>query len=427
MKKKYIVLVILVILSSVLFYKSDIFLSKVKQYLPQTIKTTIKEFFVGKETLSDLKKFSRMNYNQKLLPKVEFTNMNFKEVFLNDLEDISNKFFMELFEDKLIIIDNKGKTFFIKKKFITNSESLNWTKVNTNLNPDNVRITDVLVLKNEIYISYQKLDLKNECNTVNISKASLLNKKLNFEIFFTSSECIDFKAGRMASYNHNGKEGILLTTNSFCNVKELAQDNNSLIGKILFIELETSNYIIFSKGHRNPQGLTTVNNLILSAEHGPTGGDEINLIQFGQNYGWPISSYGEPDNNCSRESSRTYEYFKSHSKYGFIEPIYAFVPSIGINQIIEVPDNFSEYWKNNFLVTSLANGTIYRILLDKNYEKLFYHEKIFIGKRMRDIIYSDEFNVFLIALEGEGKISFPSKGSYGTGKNPYPSIGILSN
>ena len=63
--------------------------------MPQTIKTLDKEFFVGKETLSDLKKFSRMNYNQKLLPKVEFTNMNFKEVFLNDLEDISNKFFME--------------------------------------------------------------------------------------------------------------------------------------------------------------------------------------------------------------------------------------------------------------------------------------------------------------------------------------------
>ena len=112
-----------------------------------------------------------------------------------------------------------------------------------------------------------------------------------------------------------------------------------------------------------------------------------------------------------------YEYFKNHSYHGFIEPIYAFVPSIAINQIIKVPDNFSEYWKNNFLVTSLAGRQIQRILFDKNFTKLIFNEKIYIGSRIRDIYYIKEFNVFLLALEGDAS----------PGGNQIPSIGILSN
>ena len=46
-------------------------------------------------------------------------------------------------------------------------------------------------------------------------------------------------------------------------------------------------------GHRNPQGLLVFDNIVLSTEHGPRGGDEINKIMFGKNYGWPISSYGK--------------------------------------------------------------------------------------------------------------------------------------
>ena len=97
----------------------------------------------------------------------------------------------------------------------------------------------------------------------------------------------------MSYYNHYGKEGLLVTTSTGIEGDE-AQDDNSSFGKILFIDFENKDSIIFSKGHRTPQGLSVENDLILSAEHGPRGGDEINLIEFGNNYGWPISSYGEP-------------------------------------------------------------------------------------------------------------------------------------
>ena len=76
-------------------------------------------------------------------------------------------------------------------------------------------------------------------------------------------------------------------------MKKKSQDLESFFGKIWFFELATKNKILFSVGHRNPQGLIVSDNIVISTEHGPYGGDEINNIKFGKNYGYPISSYGE--------------------------------------------------------------------------------------------------------------------------------------
>jgi len=433
MRKKYILLIILLISFFVFFHNIDSIRFMLGMYLPTKTKVLIKELFFGKGTTEQFRKnkeYGKMNYNQKLLPETQFTNINFKEVLLHDLnyrkgssykliyQPLSIKFFIEQFNDYLVTVDLEGKVFFINMQFITVLEDFNWIEVNSNLNSQDIKVKDVLILNNEIYISYAEFgsEVKN-CETINISKAKISKKELNFEIFFKSKACERlFNAGRMVFYNHDGKEGLLVTTSAPGIQRNLAQDDNSPFGKILFIDFETNNYTIFSKGHREPQGLAIDGKFILSAEHGPRGGDEINLIQFGQNYGWPISSYGEPYLDLEK-SSKVYDYLKNHSDHGFIEPIYSFVPSIGINQIIKVPDDFSEYWKNNFLVTSLGGKTIYRILFDKNFTKIKFHEKIYIGKRIRDIIYSKKFNVFLLALEGQG-----------TSKTDRtPNIGILSN
>ena len=147
----------------------------------------------------------------------------------------------------------------------------------------------------------------------------------------------------------------------------LAQDDNSLYGKILFIDFENQNAQIISKGHRNPQGLLVDKGIILSTEHGPYGGDEINKIILDGNYGWPLSSYGENYKYSTKILKDRNDYIlkKSHYDYNYIEPIYSFVPSIGISEIIKVPNNFSKYWKNNYLITSLNGRSLYRVLFDK--------------------------------------------------------------
>ena len=275
MKKIFIVIILLLISFFVFSFNLDIIRSTAKKYLPTETKTLVKKLFFGEERLEELRQlneYSKMNYNQKVLPETQFTNMYLKEVLLNDLKPISIKFFIEQSDEDLIIVDHKGKFFFINKNFIVDPKDLNWIHVSSNLNSPNVRIKDVLILNSEIYVSYVEFDETLKCDSINISRAKISKKELDFEIFFTSKECQSFNAGRMVFYNHNDEDGLLLTTTAECKNGKLAQDDNSIRGKILFIDFKTKNYKIFSKGHRNPQGLTVEKNFILSAEHGPTGG-----------------------------------------------------------------------------------------------------------------------------------------------------------
>ena len=153
-----------------------------------------------------------------------------------------------------------------------------------------------------------------------------------------------------------------------------------------------------SKGHRNPQGLLVDKSNIISTEHGPRGGDEINKIELGGNYGWPIASYG------GSYFDKDLKYKKNHKDNGFIEPIFSFVPSIGISEIIKIPESFSETWKNNFLITSLNGRSFYRIKFSDELNKILFSEQIFIGERIRDIKYDFNLELILIALESEGNL-----------------------
>ncbi|MDC1014824.1 PQQ-dependent sugar dehydrogenase, partial [Candidatus Pelagibacter sp.] len=265
------------------------------------------------------------------------------------------------------------------------------------------------VYNKKIYMSYIKEI--NDCQYLNISVADLNFQTLKFNNFHSFKECGNFiQAGRIVSYKHNGIDGLLFSTSNQIpddTDKNLhpPQDDESIFGKILFFDLETKEYIIFSKGHRNIQGLYTEGDLILSTEHGPKGGDEINRIKFKENYGWPLASYGE---KYSSYNSKTY-YKKNHISQGFQEPIFAYVPSIAISEIIRLPNEFSENFQNNFIITTLAQRHIHRVKFDKNFEKLIFDEKILIDERIRDIVYIKKNNLILMAFEEKGEIGLLSK------------------
>ena len=400
-----------------------------KKLIKPKFREIIKEKILGKKTVdyfNFLTEKANINYHQKILPNTEFINLSFKDFLLdelitNDQYSIQIRYHIEEFYDDLIIIDIAGNIFFINKNIIKNLKNFNSKKVISNIDFKNKNIKDTLVLNDEIYISYSHIvdGLEHEsgkCTKIVVSRAKISKEKLIFTNFFKSKECfITFNAGRMVAYTHNDKKGLLLSTEAAKTAKHLAQDENSLLGKILFIDFEEKKPLIFSKGHRNPQGLLVDNNQIIATEHGPRGGDEINLIEFGNNYGWPIASYGEPY-KIAKKDTKIIHYLKNHDENGFIEPIFSFVPSIGISQIIKVPDKFSDHWKNSYLVASLAGKVIYRVVLDKNLSKVIYYEKIYIGKRIRDMIFIDDYNVFILALEGHAEAH----------RTKTPSIGILS-
>jgi hypothetical protein len=167
--------------------------------------------------------------------------------------------------------------------------------------------------------------------------------------------------------------------NVFMSSRLEAQRPDNDFGKILKIDLRTKIKSIVSIGHRNPQGLTaTSSGTIYATEHGPRGGDELNAIVDGRNYGWPVTTLGT--------HYTTYDW-PNHGdraqEQGFEPPVFAWLPSIGVSNLMEV-ENFDPAWDGDLLVTSLKAQSVYRLRRDGS-GRIVYSEPILLDHRLRDI------------------------------------------
>jgi hypothetical protein len=370
---------------------------KVFHVLPDVLKSSLM-IFTGRRSFNNL--FN--DYNIKFLPETENVFLEFEKFKTSFDKNKGTTFFIETHDDKLILASKSGEFFIADIRDLKKGslKKINQKiKTNRTNKKQNISINDILIIKKEIFVL--QVTKNDECNKLEIY-SSKIDIDLNFRTFKSFDECVgpNLVAGGMEEYFHKNKKGIIISTaNAESNaLQSKAQSNNSIMGKILFIANESKEIEIISKGHRNPQGLAVKDDLILSTEHGPRGGDEINKIIFGKNYGWPIASYGQ-----SYKSENNVEFLSSHHDHGFQEPVYVFLSSIGISELIFLPDSFFKGWKNNVLVTSLNGRSIYRInFKDINFEDVFYMEKIFIGERIRDIKYNENSKTILLALEDSG-------------------------
>jgi cytochrome c2 len=177
----------------------------------------------------------------------------------------------------------------------------------------------------------------------------------------------------------DGSDKIYLTVGQYREVvRAVAQDPNSTLGKILEISISTQKVRILSIGHRNPQGLIwTKTGELLSTEHGPAGGDELNLITEGSNYGWPNVTLGTDYGTYGWKDDALVG-----KHIGFTPPLFAWVPSIAVSNLIQV-EGFHRRWDRDLLVASLKALSLFRLRLEGS--RILYSEPIFIGQRIRDI------------------------------------------
>lgn len=158
----------------------------------------------------------------------------------------------------------------------------------------------------------------------------------------------------------------------------LAQDPAAEYGKVLAVNLLTGATRVVSLGHRNPQGLAVgADGAILSTEHGPYGGDELNIIREGANYGWPRVSYGRAYTGLQLPGSAAWG---QHD--GFALPVYAWVPSVAISSLTRI-EGFAPAWDGDLLVGSLKGQSLYRLRLQG--DRVVYAETIPVGARVRDV------------------------------------------
>ena len=281
-------------------------------------------------------------------------------------------------------------------------------------------IKDVEIYDGNIYVSYTK-EVKENCWNTSLLSGKMNYVYIHFTTLFTSEECVNEYNNIDEEYNAHQSGGRIINLNNETVLFSIgdfrsryrAQTESSIFGKVLKINKKNKNYEIISMGHRNPQGLfyNEDENFLLEAEHGPQGGDEINVIKLDynsiQNFGWAISSYGEHyGGKNALENKNKYEKYplhKSHSEHGFIEPLKYFNPSIGISQIIGL-DN-----KKQYVVASLKAHSLYFFeYLYNNKENNFnIVKKLDIGERIRDMIYyNNKLYLYLEDTASLAEISF---------------------
>jgi len=363
------------------------------------------------------------DYNVKFLPETQFENLKFikkkikflKSYYKNSDNEKSisyrryGTFFIDLYKNDLIISDYQGSIYKIKdisNEAVSNDKEIIPQNLNSDLKSN--RVFDALIYEDIIYLSFSTIEA--ECNLININYASLKKEKLNFKSFFQSKKCNKSASpGRMQVYNHKEKIGLIFTTaeGSHNNPGKNIQNDNSIFGKTLFIPFDGSKYSIFSKGHRVIQGLYSDQKIIIGTEHGPRGGDELNKITEKGNYGWPIASFGEK--YSFKYGENKIQYKKKHSENNFTDPIFSFIEGIGISEIIKLPKNFSIYYDDHFVIASLNGRAIYFIRFNNSFNKILTIEKVFVGKRIRDLKYLKKNKILLLALEEEGEIAFITK------------------
>lgn len=150
-------------------------------------------------------------------------------------------------------------------------------------------------------------------------------------------------------------------------------------GKTLIIDTETGASRIFTVGHRNPQGLALdAEGRIWATEHGPQGGDELNLLEDGRHYGYPHHTHGTEYGGIDWPPGR-----EGREPEDAVRPVFAWVPSIGISEVISLDEEPFPRWHGDLLVASLRSQRLWRVRLDG--ERVVYTEPLLLSVRIRDM------------------------------------------
>lgn len=153
---------------------------------------------------------------------------------------------------------------------------------------------------------------------------------------------------------------------------------------------------IWTYGHRNIQGLTRDSaGRVWATEHGPRGGDELNLIEAQQNYGWPLQGYGR--------DYRKDEAVGQPVVAGMTQPRIAWVPSPAPSGLAYYTGSQFPQWQGSLFSGGLAAMDIRRIALDKE-GKVLSQEKLDIGKRVRDVRQGPDGHLYALTDEDNGKL-----------------------
>jgi cytochrome c2 len=219
-----------------------------------------------------------------------------------------------------------------------------------------------------------------------------------------------FGGGRMALLDG---QTLLLAVGDFgfdgvASFEAQSQNPATSYGKTIAINIADGRATLFTLGHRNPEGLfIDRSGTIWSTEHGPQGGDELNQLERGKNYGWPYATDGTDYGSFSLPLK------KPEAERGYQTPVFAWVPSIAISNLLAVERELFSQWHGDLLIASLKAQTLFRARVRDGH--IAYIEPIVIGSRIRDLIEGHDGRIILWT-DDDTLISLrPKEGTTGEG------------
>ena len=257
----------------------------------------------------------------------------------------------------------------------------------------------------ELFVTHHYY-VEEECIRFRLSSTTILREKGVVSVspawrtVFDAEPCLPFRpnhvGGRMAE---SGETHLFVVIGDNRRI-DLVQDAGAHVGKLLRIDVETGEAKTLASGLRNPQGLARDGDgRLWWTEHGPQGGDELNLLRPGGNYGWPLASYGIGDDDMTIAPSPD----ATGMHDGFARPAFAWVPSIGVSALAVNDPRWLPLWKDDLLAASLVGGSIFRVRRDG--ADVQYVERIRLGFGIRDMAWLPDGRLALMD-DANGRVVF---------------------
>ena len=294
-----------------------------------------------------------------------------------------------------------------------NDFRINWFRVN-GVYSENVNSKTQL-----LFVSHNSYNSNKDCITQNVSRTELevnnksIKQTKEWQTIFTASPCIDpapdsisaaalypghISGGIITSFD---RDNLLITVgdynrNGLAGTDMYSMDPSNPYGKFILVNKKTGKWSIYADGSRNATGLyIDKNSNIWSVENGPQGGDELNLVVKGQNYGWPKVSYGlwyDLKLNLPGGFMRgTYPEYK--------KPVFSWVPSVAPRGVIKIEGSRFKYWHGDLLMGTMRDESLHRLRLDQN-NHVVYDERIHLGHRIRDMKTLPDEKIALLTDDG---------------------------
>ena len=284
-------------------------------------------------------------------------------------------------------------------------------KATERLNDSRFAITDIGILaesatKADLLISFPTYNRAKDCVSVHLYRYTLnLASKISLtrgKLWFKSNPCVPVSAVQHAA----GRLAVIDKKSAYLTIGDLGYteiDNVNRrgdLGSVFKVSATTREKI--STGHRNQQGILLIGKDLYTSEHGPRGGDELNIIEKGVDYGWPAVTYGEPYSSGDYVSPK-----ETGSHDGYRKPLTYWVPSVAPTELVQLNGSQWGSWAGQIVMGTLREESLIFIeLIDaKRVGERTIHP---VNERIRDLEIGAQGE--MIATTDSGKLLFISIG-----------------